>query len=438
MKRYTEYKDSGVPWIGEIPRDWDLNKIKYSTYVKGRIGWQGLKSDEFIDEGPYLVTGTDLINGKINWDTCYHISEERYNEAPQIQLENGDLLITKDGTIGKISIVSNKPDKAILNSGLFVTRPLCNIYITKFMYWILNSKVFWSYFEYLETGSTIKHLYQETFENFSFPVPNIQTQHSIADYLDRKTAAIDTLISDKQKMIDLLKEKRQAIISEAVTKGLDKNVQMKDSGIEWIGEIPEHWEVKKLSYIAKTISGGTPSRDKIEYWKNGTIPWMSSGEINNEFISNTKEFITALGMQNSNAKILPKHTVMMALNGQGKTKGKTAILEIETTCNQSLVGFVCDDREVEYKFLFYVFKTIYKYIRSLVGDESREGLSVSFLRQQRIAVPSISEQQKIIQYLDSITYNIEDIIRDVDLQIEKLKEYRQAIISEAVTGKVAI
>lgn len=217
LDKTGKMKDSGIEWIGEIPGGWKVTKIKYNTYVKGRIGWQGLKTDEFIDKGAYLVTGTDIMNGRISWDTCYHIGDERYNEAPEIQLKNDDLLITKDGTIGKIAIVKDMPYKAILNSGLFVTRPLEDAYTTSYMYWLLNSKVFWDYYGYLETGSTIKHLYQETFENFSFPLPSVDEQTGIVFYLEQKTSAIDSLITDITTQIEKLKEYRQSIISEAVT-----------------------------------------------------------------------------------------------------------------------------------------------------------------------------------------------------------------------------
>ena len=214
-------KDSGIEWIGEIPEHWEVSKIKFTTYVKGRIGWQGLRADEFIDEGPYLVTGTDFVDGLVNWDSCYHISMERYNEAPPIQLRENDLLITKDGTIGKVAIVKNKPKYAILNSGIFVTRPKNSAYLTEFMYWILNSQVFNKFIQYMSLGSTIVHLYQQTFENFSFPITNLNEQKTIAHFLDRKVAEIDGLISDIKLQIQKLKEYRQSLISEAVTGKID-------------------------------------------------------------------------------------------------------------------------------------------------------------------------------------------------------------------------
>lgn len=217
----VKMKDSGVEWIGEIPEHWNKNKIKYTSYVKGRIGWQGLRSDEFIDEGPHLVTGTDFINGLINWKTCYHISEERYNEAPAIQLKENDLLITKDGTIGKVAIVKGKPERAILNSGIFVTRPLNASYLTEYMYWLLTSEMFKKYIKYMETGSTIKHLYQETFVNFIFPLPDISEQKRIVEFLNVKVREVDSILQEISFQIEKLKEYRQSLIYEAVTGKID-------------------------------------------------------------------------------------------------------------------------------------------------------------------------------------------------------------------------
>ncbi|CEO35449.1 restriction endonuclease S subunit [[Clostridium] sordellii] len=217
----VKMKDSGVEWIGGIPEHWNTTKIKYTTYVKGRIGWQGLKSDEFIDEGPYLVTGTDFEKGKVNWSSCYHISEERYNEAIPIQLRDDDLLITKDGSIGKLAMVVDKPYKAILNSGIFVTRTLNNEYISKFLYYILMSDVFKRFISYYETGSTIKHLYQETFINFEYALTSLEEQKEIVNYLDSKIEGIDNLLDTINTQIQTLKDYRQSLIFEAVTGKID-------------------------------------------------------------------------------------------------------------------------------------------------------------------------------------------------------------------------
>ncbi|MHB8276984.1 MAG: restriction endonuclease subunit S [Candidatus Humimicrobiaceae bacterium] len=213
----VKMKPSGVEWIGDIPEGWGTIKNKYCSYIKGRIGWQGLKTDEFIEEGPYLVTGTDFDKSFVNWESCVHITIERYNEATPIQLRENDLLITKDGSIGKLAIVKSKPKFASLNSGIFVVRPLNNIYLTKYLYFVLLSKIFNDFFAVNRGGTTIVHLYQETFMNFAFPLPPLSEQQSIADYLDSKCAGINNVIIEKQKLIEKLIDYKKSLIYECVT-----------------------------------------------------------------------------------------------------------------------------------------------------------------------------------------------------------------------------
>ncbi|WP_396602050.1 restriction endonuclease subunit S [Algibacter sp. R77976] len=188
------YKDSE---IGLIPKDWDIESIKNSTYLKGRIGWQGLRADEFIEEGPFLVTGTDFIDGEIKWGNCYHVSEERFAEAQYIQLKNDDFLITKDGTIGKLAFVSNCPDKAVLNSGIFLMRCKNSSYINRFLFHMLSSSQFDKYLYKTLGGSTIIHLYQREFEKFLFPLPNKTEQKLIIEKID---SLIGSIKKEKQSL----------------------------------------------------------------------------------------------------------------------------------------------------------------------------------------------------------------------------------------------
>ena len=255
MNSYPEYKDSGIEWIGEIPMGWAVNKISRITYVKGRVGWKGLTSNEFIEKGPYLVTGTDFKNGRIDWSKSYHVNQHRYEEDPFIILENDDVLITKDGTIGKLAHVIDLPGPATINSGIFVTRPLNNYYLQRYFFWVLNSRIFDEYVKFSSSGTTIQHLYQNVFERFVLPIPKILDQSYIVGFLDKKTSQINSLIEKLEKKIELLKEYRVALISQCVTKGLDLEVEMKDSGIQWIGEIPKNWIELKLKYRYQVTLG---------------------------------------------------------------------------------------------------------------------------------------------------------------------------------------
>lgn len=211
-------KDSGIEWLGEIPENFIITRIKHIATLAGRIGWQGLTSQEYSDEGCYLITGINFSNGEINWESCVRVPYSRWEEASQIQIKNGDLLITKDGTVGKVAIVNNMPDKTSLNSGVLLIRQNKKVCSTRFLFWILQSNVFWKWFNYINAGnSTIIHLYQHDFSNFSFPNPSIEIQNEISNYLDKKCAQIDSLISEKQSLIKDLAEYKKSLIFEAVT-----------------------------------------------------------------------------------------------------------------------------------------------------------------------------------------------------------------------------
>lgn len=212
-------KNSGIEWIGDIPEYWKVVRIKNVAMLKGRIGWQGLKSTEYQETGAYLITGTDFDNGVINWDTCVHITQERFNEAPEIHIKENDLLITKDGTVGKVALALNCPEQVSLNSGVMLIRNNKELkYKSKFLYYILLSNVFWSWFSSnLNGNSTIIHLYQEQFYNFSFPFPPQIEQQQIADYLDHKCAEIDAVINGKEQVIEKLDEYKKSLIYECVT-----------------------------------------------------------------------------------------------------------------------------------------------------------------------------------------------------------------------------
>ncbi|MBU1340990.1 MAG: restriction endonuclease subunit S [Proteobacteria bacterium] len=285
MERYEKYKDSGVEWIGDIPGEWEIKKIKHKCYVKARVGWKGLKSSEFLTNGySYLITGIDFKKDKIDWNDCYHIDKERYDEDPYIQLKDEDLLITKDGTIGKLAVVSRLEKPACLNSGIFVVRSLNKDFSTRYLFWVLKSNLFYQFNDYTSYGSTIQHLYQNVFVEFWYPFPMLKIQIIIANYLDQKTAQIDELIVQKERLIELYEEEKTAIINQAVTKGINPDVELKDSGIEWLGEIPVHWQATRLNRLIRVKDGTHETPSYISESEN-SYPLVTSkdfekGQIN--------------------------------------------------------------------------------------------------------------------------------------------------------------
>jgi type I restriction enzyme S subunit len=214
-------KDSGVEWLGEIPEHWKFQKAKRNTYMKGRIGWQGLKQEEFIDEGPYLITGMNFKDGVIRWDEVYHITKERYDEAPEIQLKNGDVLMTKDGTIGKLLYVDNLPGPASLNSHLLVLRCIDNSYIPKYLYYQLMTNLFSVHVELNKTGTTFFGITQEAVGRFKMLLPPVSEQQEIVNYIENQISIFDRSVNKIELIIENLKAYRQSLISEAVTGKID-------------------------------------------------------------------------------------------------------------------------------------------------------------------------------------------------------------------------
>ena len=214
-------KGSGIEWLGEIPEHWTFCKAKRNTYMKGRIGWQGLKQDEFTDEGPYLITGMNFKDGVICWDEVYHITQERYDEAPEIQLKEGDVLMTKDGTIGKLLYVDHLPGPASLNSHLLVLRCIDYTYIPKFLYYQLMTELFQEHVELTKTGTTFFGITQEAVGNYEMLLPPVDEQIEIVNFIEDKIGQLEMLLSKSGLSIEKLKLYRQSLISEAVTGRID-------------------------------------------------------------------------------------------------------------------------------------------------------------------------------------------------------------------------
>jgi len=447
MEQYSDYKDSDAEWIGEIPAHWLVKKIKHGTYVKGRIGWKGLKSDEFLTHGySYLVTGTDFNHGQIDWSTCYHIEKDRYEEDPYIQLAEGDLLITKDGTIGKVALVKDLQGFACLNSGIFLVRPTNGMYSTAFLYWVLSSDVFTKFINYTKTGSTISHLYQNVFVEFSFPIPKDFEQEAIASFLDRKTKQIDDLIAKKERLIELKKEERAAIINQAVTKGLDPDVTMKDSGIEWLGEIPEHWKTMPLKRIIKDLKSGVSVNSEDAPVNDNEIGILKTSCVYNYYFE-----------PDENKKVLPEELNRVACPVK---QGRIIISRMNTPNLVGASGYIekeyanlfLPDRlwitefypelDLDTKWLSYVF--ISDSFRSEVSSRatgtspSMKNISKEDLFTVKVPFPDHVIQKEIRSYIDKYLSQSHKTIDRYKSQIDLLKEYKSTLISEAVTGKIKV
>jgi type I restriction enzyme S subunit len=441
MSRYETYKPSGIDWIGDVPKHWEIIRVKGNCYVKGRIGWQELRAEEFIDDGIHCVTGTDFNNQFVNWDTCYRVNLERYLIDDNIQLKEGDVLITKDGTIGKTAIVKNLPEKATLNSGIFLVRPEKARLENEYLYWILNSKVFEDYNDYTKTGATILHLYQNVFVEMHFPLPDNDEQLAIANYLDDQTQKIDRLIANKKAQAEKLKELRQIEINNSVTKGLNPNAEMKDSGIEWLGEIPKHWEVKRLKKYTTKIGSGVTPKGGSEVYEDYGIPIFRSQNIHFDCLRlDDVAFINEEIHNSMSGSKVQSYDVL--LNITGASIGRCFYYDGslgEANVNQH-VCVIRTNTKLHYLFLHLFLSSDSGQSQIFMGQvgTSREGLTFQDIKNITFALPPIKEQIQIAKYLQNRTTAIDQLIKNIEAQIEKLQELRKIKIYEAVTGKIKV
>lgn len=277
------------------------------------------------------------------------------------------------------------------------------------------------------------------FADLWLPLPPEAQQRAIANFLDRKTATIDALIQKKERQIELLEEKRQALITRAVTKGLDPNVPMKDSGMAWLGQIPAHWTVVPLSYFCRIYNGSTPSREEPAFWDGGAYPWLNSSKVNEGRITTANQFVTDRAVSECHLPLVPAGTVVMAITGEGKTRGTAALLTFSATTSQHIAAILPKGR-VTSEFLWRYLSSLYEWLRfeSSEGGSTKAAITCEFLRTVRVVIPSLSEQAAICSRVDDIAGQTDELVGKARKLLDLLREYRQALISAAVTGKIEI
>ncbi len=401
-KHKTKFKK--VKWLFgreiEIPEGWKWEKLENNSTLKGRIGWQGLTTAEYLKHGKYyLVTGTDFKNGSIYWENCVYVNKDRYSQDSNIQLKKNDVLVTKDGTIGKVAFVYILSKPATLNSGVFVIRPINKTYFPLFLYYVLRSDYFEKFLDRLKAGSTINHLYQKDFVNFKFPIPSRSEQTRIASIL----GGVDACIEATQKIIEKYERLKKGLMQHLLSHGINHT---KFKKVKWYYnkeiKIPYKWEWSELGNEGSLSSGATPKRDHPKYY-NGNILWVSSGELNYNLITTTNELITVLGLQKTNLKIHSEGTFLFAITGLEArgTRGRCAILGRPATINQSCMAFYNSSLDV--KFLFYYFLAFgEKIIFATAQGTKQQSLNLEISKKIKIPIPSFSEQQKIASILSGV------------------------------------
>lgn len=420
--------------IGLIPDDWEVKNINKECTIKARIGWQGLKSTEYLDYGNYiLITGTDFNNGFINWKSCSYVTKWRFNQDKNIQIKQGDVLVTKDGTIGKIAFLGSIPMQGTLNSGVFVVRPKNNEKIDSvFLSLIFKSLWFDSFLEQITSGSTIVHLYQKDFVKFDFPLPPLPEQQRIAKAL----SDVDALISTTEKLLQKKKNIKQGTMQELLTgkKRLSGFAKSNNTKMTELGEIPEDWEVNRLGDYVSIVRGGSPRpiQDYLTTNSDG-INWIKIGDVKPEdkYIVATEEKIISEGK--SRSREVHKGDFILS---NSMSFGRPYILQIDGCIHDGWLAIQNYQETFDSDFLYYLLGSdeIYKQYIEMAAGSSVQNLNKQKVRNLIIPILDKEEQNSIAKILS-------DMDNEIDLLNTKLEKYRNlktAMMQQLLTGKIRL
>ena len=434
-KPYPAYRPSGVEWIGDVPSTWEVKRLRQvASFSNSGVDKKSYEDQEQVS----LCNYTDVYyNEFITADMPFMQATASKDEIAQFTLKKGDLIITKDSEdpsdIGIPALVLEDAPGVVCGYHLTLIRS-ADLATARLLHRVLQSPPTHAYFYIESPGITRYGLGQDVIGDLRVCIPPENEIARITDCIDRETKRIDSLIAKKTRFVELLKEKRQALITHAVTKGLDPKVKMKPSGVEWIGEVPEHWRACSLGYVTRASTGGTPDRKVDSYW-NGSIPWAKTGEIRYETITKTEEFITPDGLTNSAAFVAEPGTILMAMYGMGVTRGRVAMLGIPAAFNQACAAISCNVG-VHNWYVYYCLYSAYRFIRDLGNEASQINLNLEIISKIKIPVPPLNLQMEIAERLVAQLTKLDAIESKAQKTIDLLKERRSAFITAAVTGQI--
>ncbi|AOH51735.1 restriction endonuclease subunit S [Campylobacter jejuni] len=420
------FKESGIEWLGEIPEHWEVVKInKIVTFVNG----YAFENFDFnpIFEIPVIRIG-DMQKEKILYDNCLKTKEKE--KLKQFLISNNDILIALSGaTTGKIAFCDTD-NKAYINQRVAIVRSKLKLVKYYFL-----TRGFSLLIELACNGSAQPNISTKEIGEFKIPLPPLKEQEQIANFLDEKCKKIANFIEKKEKLITLLKEQKQALINETITKGLDKNINFKDSGIEWLGEIPQHWRIVKLKYVAFTNIGLVYTPDDIIENPDEGYPVLRANNIQNGKID-YQDLIYIKSKQIGKKQIISSGDLLMCVrNGSENLLGKTAKIQDGYF---SFGAFTAIIKSQFNDYFYWIFQTnmLRKSIASFSASNGIGQISQDDIKNFIISFPPLKEQEQIAQFLDSEISKIDKIIEKTKKQIKLIKEYKTTLINQAVCGRI--
>lgn len=436
MKKYPKYKPTGVDWIGHIPDTWLLTKFKYIIDFQEGLG---LLANEFRTEGVPLIRISGVKGNIASLDGCNYVEKEKVETKWQAyKLKKWDILISCSASTDLTSEVLEEVEGSVAYTGIIRLRPLGDAIIRKFIQYLVRSTYYQIQINLEKTGSTIQHYGPTHLAKIRIVLPPLPEQTPIVAYLDYKTNQIETLIANKQKLIGLLQEERTTIINHAVTKGINAKAKLKPSGVDWIGNIPEHWKITKLKFIGDAFGGLTYSpNDVVENSNEGKLVLRSSNIQNGQLALDDNVYVNS---EVSEKLTLRKGDILIcSRNGSKHLIGKNICIDEQMEGN-TFGAFMMIFRSNYWNFLYQYFNSsMFTSQSGLFLTATINQLTTGTLNNFLIAIPNTSKEQlEIVEYIKKEQNRIDIIVTKAKQEIELMKEYKTALISEVITGKVDV
>ena len=437
----TPRKESDLRWVGAVPAHWDCRKLKHiATVTLSNVD----KKSHDAEEPVHLCNYVDVYyNERITPELDFMEATATHDEIRKFSLRSGDVLITKDSEawddIAVPAYVPSDLDGVLCGYHLAQVRPHDGEIDGEYLFRAFLARGINDQFRVAATGITRYGLGKHWIDNGLFLVPPINEQRAIARYLSRETARVDALIEKKQRQIELLHEKRAALISHAVTKGLDPTAPLKDSGLDWLADVPTHWRHRKLGYVASMAGGCTPSKSNEDYW-SGEIPWVSPKNMKTRVIKNAEDHVSEEAMRETSLRLIEPPVVLIVVRGMILAHTfPVAVTTVPVTINQDMKA-LRPDANCSADYLSYLLEGISSLVLSHV-EESAHGtkcMRTDIWKDINVYLPGPGEQADICERLQSESRKVDRLVARIEVSIDRLREYRTAIVSAAVTGKIDV
>ena len=428
VKTYSCYKPTSSPWLGEVPEHWAVERLKQHVNDVNEQTRERLPQDLYI-----ALENVEGWTGKVTG------AEDEVSFDSQVKrFRVGDVLFGKLRPY--LAKVAAPKKKGLCVGEFLVLRSQQDSLSPEYLEQLLRSKGVIDTVDASTFGAKMPRADWNLIGSILFPIPPIDEQEAIIRYLDDADQRIQGYVSAKERLIALLEEERQAVIHQAVTRGLDPNVKLKPSGVEWLGDVPKHWETSRVGHFSEVGNGSTPSRGNAGYWDDGVHPWLNSSSVNQGIITKADQFVTDLALRECHLPRVRPGSVLVGITGQGRTRGMSAVLDIDATINQHMAFITPKTTRVSTYFLQMCLTAAYSELRAIssASGSTKAALTCEDIKHFTIVLPPRDEQERLLKQIRCELARVDTAISRAKRQIKLLEEYRTRLIADVVTGKLDV